>query len=779
MRKILLILTVLCMAVFFSACNEPSTPAPTRVAVTLDLDGGEIEGGVSHTAIIGENLILNTPTKYGYEFIGWSHEGEIVSITPFNINQYSATLKAEWIFAECEISLDLSGGYLENGQGLTCTTRYGENAQIPTPKKAGYTFGGWLYNSGLIEFTPFNLQNVFSMTVNAKWIPKTYALNLDFNGGTAKIDGVDKTSCQLLQTFNQGTDFPVPTKRGYEFLGYEINGEIISGTIWDFDVENPTLTATWSPINVRYNLLADGATLHCDGGIIKYGSSTQNIIDIIPAKKGYNFNGWQVNGENLGQAFNYLPDNSTSVNVVAVFTPKSYTVTLNAGEGSLAGENQITLTYKTECYCPVPTAPEGKEFLGYKLQSGELVTAPSGYVIYNLDYPTEFIAVYTEVKYLVFIHIDGTIEKVEIKEEGELSEEDIPEPKQLSGKRVKWEISHDEMAWFTETTEIKAVIDGVYTYVATYKTANKDLHEIYRYCQVLTLPTAERDGISKNGYTFLGWSYSSTDKTNYFNGEITWNFTNSVTFYAVYKPNVYKVTYDYENIKVEGQLYNGENLVAPNQTVEFGGEYSLYTLKTDSDIVTVGWTYNGELIDNSGVWKIASDVTLVAKITSYKNLSIGVNLNVNGGTGNPYATVILGRPLSELSVAPTAPSGYKLVGYKFRDKTYLLEDIWDVIDYGGEPLIAEYSEIAKTVTLNIDLNGGTGSVKAQIRMGEKLTTISPKPIAQNGYKLTGFTYKGKFYSLQDVWDVTDYDGSRLIAQYEDDSADWGPIVSKK
>ena len=94
MRKILLILTVLCMAVFFSACNEPSTPAPTRVAVTLDLDGGEIEGGVSHTAIIGENLILNTPTKYGYEFIGWSHEGEIVSITPFNINQYSATLKA-------------------------------------------------------------------------------------------------------------------------------------------------------------------------------------------------------------------------------------------------------------------------------------------------------------------------------------------------------------------------------------------------------------------------------------------------------------------------------------------------------------------------------------------------------------------------------------------------------------------------------------------------------------------------------------------------------------
>lgn len=778
MKKLLLILTVLCMAVFFSACNEPSNPAPTRVAVTLDLNGGEIEGGVSHTAVIGENLTLNTPTKYGYEFIGWSHEGEIVSLSPFNISKYAVTLKAEWLTAECQVTLNLAGGYLESGQGLTYGARYGEIAQIPTPKKTGYDFGGWLYNSGIIEFTPFNVQNVFSMTVNAKWIAKTYTVNLNFNGGTAKVDGEDYTSYAVLQIFGKGIDFPIPSKNGYEFQGYEINGELIQGSIWDIDVENPTLTAVYSPINVRYNLISDGDSLAFDGGVIKYGASTQTIKDIIPLKKGYEFLGWQVNGEFLGETFNYLPTNSSSVNVVAVFNPKTYTVTLNAGEGSITTENQISMTFGKAYQCPIPIAPIGKKFLGYKISSGEMVTAPSGNVIYNLDYNAEFIAVYSEIEYLIFIHVDGSIEKVEIVGEGELLEEDVPTPKQLPGKKVRWELSYDEVLLLTETTEIKAVVDSVYSYVAVYKTANKEIFETYKYGDTITLPTAERDDVSQKGHTFLGWSFSSTDKENYVSGELKWTFTSNKTFYAVYIPNTYKVTYDFSNLAVEGVLYNGETVAPSYQTIVYGSQYSLYTLNVADDIVTVGWTYNGELVQNSGKWIIASDVTLVAEVVSYKNVNISVNVDVNGGSGDSYATVILGKELSLLSVAPTPPNGYELTGYKYKDKTYLLSDVWNVIDYDGEPLIAQYRQLPKTITVNIDLNGGIGSAKAQICVGEKLITILPKPTAPNGYKLTGFTYKGKFYGLNDVWNVEDYDGSRLIAEYEDDSSDWSPIVSK-
>ena len=129
-----------------------------------------------------------------------------------------------------------------------------------------------------------------------------------------------------------------------------------------------------------------------------------------------------------------------------------------------------------------------------------------------------------------------------------------------------------------------------------------------------------------------------------------------------------------------------------------------------------------------------------------------------------------------MSEIPTPPKGYELVGFKYRDKIYALDDVWDVLDYDGIPLVVQYEKLAEEVVVNLDLNGGSGSLKAKIKIGSQLTTMLPKPTAQNGYKLTGFIYNGKFYALNDVWDVLDYDGSVLIAQYEEDSADWGPEI---
>ena len=776
MKKLLLIIAVICMAVFFSACGDTSEPAPTRVAVTLDLNGGEIEGGVSHTASIGENLILNIPTKYGFDFVGWSHEGEIVSLSPFTIEKYSVTLRAEWAVTPCTVTLDLCGGTMQNGESQTYVVKVGDTVQIPTPYRVGYEFGGWLYNSGAISFAPFTIEHVYDMTIKAKWIAKTYEVTVDFNGGTANVGGEDKTSHQLTQTFGSVIDFPHPKKVGYDFVGYTINGEPLSGTTWNVDVDNPVAVAVWSPIKVGYNFVASGVTLPYESGIINYGESTSDIKAIVPVKKGYNFLGWKVNGEFIGDTFEYLPTSTSKVTLVAEFAPKTYTVTLNLGVGTLVGDTQITLTYGNEHTLPIPTAPSGREFLGWKIND-EFISTPSGYCVYNYDYSGEIVAEYTDIQYLIFIHIDGSIEKVEILGEGELTDESIPTPKGLVGHSIKWELPNEDILAITETTEISAVIDYVCSYVVNFKNGVRELFsKIYKYNEVITLPTAEHQGVARAGYTFLGWSFSQNDKENYFNGEYKWTFTSTINLYAVYQANDYTVTYDYINIAVESVLYNGEEPAVNRQTVTFGSAYTLYTLKVADDLVTVAWTYNGEIIENSGIWKIASDVTLVAKPVSYKNVSISVNVDINGGTGNPYGTVILGKPLSQLTVAPKPPTDYKLSGYKYRGKVYALTDIWDVLDYDGEPLIAQYQEIEPTITVNIDLNGGTGTVRAKIQVGSKLTTISPKPTAANGYKLTGFIYNGKFYAMNDVWDVLDYDGSYLIAQYEEDTNDWGPLV---
>ena len=210
MKRILCILACLCAVLTLSACkdeNPPTETMPTRVAVTLDLDGGSIEGGISHTAKIGENLILPTPTREGYDFYCWTYKGEEISLSPFEITEYTATLKANWVRKQCTVTLDLDGGSLLDGQPSTYRVRYGESTTLPSPTKVGYNFGGWLFNSGVIDFNPFNIENLFEMTVKAKWVAKTYSINLDFNGGELIENGQAVTGVTIERAFNQVLNF--------------------------------------------------------------------------------------------------------------------------------------------------------------------------------------------------------------------------------------------------------------------------------------------------------------------------------------------------------------------------------------------------------------------------------------------------------------------------------------------------------------------------------------------------------------------------------------------
>ena len=94
-------------------------------------------------------------------------------------------------------------------------------------------------------------------------------------------------------------------------------------------------------------------------------------------------------------------------------------------------------------------------------------------------------------------------------------------------------------------------------------------------------------------------------------------------------------------------------------------------------------------------------------------------------------------------------------------------------NYDGSNLIAVYVEV---VTLYLDLNGGTGLTTVKIDYNGKMSTMSRKPTAPQNKKLVGFLYHGKLYKLNDIWDVDNYDGSRLTAVYESDESSWSPIV---
>lgn len=108
---------------------------------------------------------------------------------------------------------------------------------------------------------------------------------------------------------------------------------------------------------------------------------------------------------------------------------------------------------------------------------------------------------------------------------------------------------------------------------------------------------------TRTGYTFQGWSTSNDSTVEYRPGN---NYTanSSVTLYAVWKLNVYNVTFDCSGGNISGN---------PTQTkqINHGSKIGTLPLPTRSNYTFLGWYLNDTKIDENYV--ITKNITFVAK----------------------------------------------------------------------------------------------------------------------------------------------------------------------
>ncbi len=110
------------------------------------LEDGTLNGAatkkVTFDAAIGE---LATATRTGYHFKGWTYDDgqTVITLTAADLWQIpqNATLKAKWEAKKCQVTLSLGGGSVTGSTTLELT--YGQQYNLPTPSKAGYTFVEW------------------------------------------------------------------------------------------------------------------------------------------------------------------------------------------------------------------------------------------------------------------------------------------------------------------------------------------------------------------------------------------------------------------------------------------------------------------------------------------------------------------------------------------------------------------------------------------------------------------------------------------------------------
>ena len=101
---------------------------------------------------VGDSFTLNNPTKEGYDFIGWTYEGQTQPVMSVKINSTDIGNKeftAHWQIKTYTIQLDgLSGAQISN-KYLFVT--YGDKVgEMPTPEREGFEFLYWTTQNGTV-----------------------------------------------------------------------------------------------------------------------------------------------------------------------------------------------------------------------------------------------------------------------------------------------------------------------------------------------------------------------------------------------------------------------------------------------------------------------------------------------------------------------------------------------------------------------------------------------------------------------------------------------------
>lgn len=217
--------------------------------ITLDTSGGDALDDIRYT-MKSEPITLPTPTRNGYEFVGWTGENITTPQTSVIIPKGSTGNKAytaNWQVIEYTITLDTNGGPVVSPIKYTVEDLF----TLPYILRPGYEFAGWVLDgSGQFPSTPMIIPagSTGDRLYKAEWRVATYTITYVSHG---------KAYNWVQYTINNQVYFGTPEEDpsyylpGYTFVGWKIDG--VEGTPRSYMLPkgsygNRTATMLWEPI---------------------------------------------------------------------------------------------------------------------------------------------------------------------------------------------------------------------------------------------------------------------------------------------------------------------------------------------------------------------------------------------------------------------------------------------------------------------------------------------------------------------------------------------------
>ena len=341
----------------------------TEYNITMDLSGGSGQEKVVYT-MTDEDFELPTPTRHGYEFVGWTGEGITTPQTSVKIPKGSTGNKAytaNWKAIEYTITLDTNGGPVVSPIKYTVEDSF----TLPYPLRPGYEFVGWtLDGSGMIPAMPLIIYHgtTGDLRYKAEWRLAEYTITMDLDGGS----GQEK---MVYTMTDEDFELPTPTRNGYEFVGW--TGERIttpqtSVRIPKGSTGNKAYTANWKVIEYTITLDTNGGPAMAS---IRYTVEDSVTLRIPPDRPGYEFSGWVLDGSGqFPSTPMIIPAGSTGDRLYkAEWRVATYTITyVSHGKAY----NWVQYTINNSVYFSVPEEDPsyylpGYTFVGWKIDGVE------------------------------------------------------------------------------------------------------------------------------------------------------------------------------------------------------------------------------------------------------------------------------------------------------------------------------------------------------------------------------------------------------------------------
>ena len=294
-----------------------------------------------------------SPTKTGYTFVGWSLNGtDVVDvgetaitsnttfIAVFEINSYQVTFMSD------SETVD------------TQEVNYNSYAVTPvSPTKTGYTFAGWSLN-GTTSVDVSETAITEATTFIALWTINSYDVNF-------VVDDNNNYDTQEVNYNTYATAPTNPTKTGYTFVGWSLNGTDVVTVEQTTITSNTTFIAVFEINSYDVTFISDSETVDTQ----KVNYNLYAVAPVSPTKTGYTFAGWSLNGTTSVNVSETVITEATTF--IALWTINSYDVNFVVDDNN----NYDTQEVNYNTYATAPTSPikTGYIFKGWSLNGTDVV----------------------------------------------------------------------------------------------------------------------------------------------------------------------------------------------------------------------------------------------------------------------------------------------------------------------------------------------------------------------------------------------------------------------